>query len=94
MPLVTVWPTPKRVANGQHGVAHLQVARIAQGNGWRRADVDFEHGQIGVGVCADDGGRHAPTVCQLNLDIAGGFQHVVVGQDVAFRTDDDAASHA
>src|SRR5699024_10047048 len=64
--------------------------------------LDLDHGQVGLGVAPDDGGRHAAPVAaggerhgQLGI---GAFGHagddVIVGQDVPGVVDDHAGADA
>ena len=82
----------KRVADGQHHIAHLQVLGLAQHDDRQFVELDLEQGQVGVRVCADDLGCSASTVGQGDFDVVGVFDHMVVGEDVALGADDDAAA--
>ena len=44
----------ERISNGKHKVAHLHFGGISQRNGWKIVRVNFEYGDIGLGVCTDD----------------------------------------
>ena len=95
MPIVTVWPTPKRVADGEHHVAHVELFRVAEGDRVELAvGLDLQHREIGFRVASDDtGGQFAPVV-EGPLDLVGGLDHVVVGEHIAFGRDDDAGAKA
>ena len=82
----------KWIANGQHLVAHGDVVRVAQGHHGQLLQGDFQHGQVGFGVGANDGGAGAAAIGEADFDLVGPFHHVVVGQDVAIAADDDSAA--
>ncbi len=84
----------KGVADGQHRVAHLQGLGIAQGDGGQALQVDFEHGQVGFGVGANDLGARTAAIGEHHLDLVHAIDHMVVGQHVPFRRDDDARADA
>ncbi len=56
--------------------------------------VHLEHGNIGQLVDADDLRVQDAAIVQRHLDLRGAIHHVIVGDNVSVRRDDDAASHA
>src|SRR6478735_5432923 len=76
MPAVTVVPMPKG----------LPIARISPGDGRQGLrGLDLDHGQIGLGVGADQLAGQFRAVVERYLDIGGVGDDVVVGDDVAVR---------
>jgi hypothetical protein len=47
--------------------------------------LDLQHRQVGFRVAADDAGGQLAAVVEGHLDLVGGFDDVVVGEDVALR---------
>src|ERR1035437_7999405 len=82
------------IADGQHVVAHLHLIGIANGDGLQGSGVHLEYGDVGLRI----GAHHAGFVFVLILHDhghgGGMVHHVVVGQDVAIRTDDHARAQA
>jgi hypothetical protein len=83
-------------ADGLHPVAHLRRVGVAQLDGrQRRAGVDLDHRQIGGLVDADHARRTAQILGvgiggELDVDLVGLLDHVIVGDDVALGIDDEA----
>ena len=63
---------------------------LPSGAGGQVVGVDLEDGHVGVGVGAHHLGLELPAVEQPDGDLLGALHHVVVGQDVAVRRDDEA----
>ena len=82
----------KRVANGQHGVAHHQRIGVAEHNDGQLVQFDLEDGQVGVGVGANYLGLGLAGVVKDDLDFIRAFDDVVVGQYVAAAAYDNAAA--
>ena len=88
--MVTVWPTP----NGLPIASTTSPTRAC--SAWPSTITgrfllgDADHRQVGFGIGADHLGRRLAAVRQHHLDLVGGLDHVVVGQDVAVGADDDA----
>ena len=61
MPLVTVCPR-RRIADGQHLIAHLGLVGVAHDDHGQLVQLDLDDGQIGVGVGADDLGPAAAAI--------------------------------
>ena len=57
----------QRVADSQHGVAHVDVGALAQRHGLQAGGVDLQHRHIVVAVAADDGGIVGVAVVQRHL---------------------------
>ena len=87
-------PHAEGVANGQHLVADLQGVGAAQHDHRKAVQVDLEHGQVGIGVCANDFGPGMTAIVQNDFDFVGTLNHMVVGQDVAAGADDHATAQA
>ena len=82
------------VANGQNSIAHLQAVHLTQNDDGQIGQVNFEQRQIGVGVGAYDLGQAVAAIVEIDFDGFCTFNDVVVRENVAFWTDDDAAAHA
>ena len=53
MPLVTVWPTPNGIADGQHRSPTCSASESPSTIDRQLVELDLEHRQIGIGVGAD-----------------------------------------
>ena len=85
----------ERVADRDHVVADLELARIAERHGDQIRLLSLQYCDIGAFVAADDFGAESAVIEQGDGDLAGVLDHVVIGDDVAvFRVDDDARSCA
>src|ERR1017187_3101238 len=84
----------KGIADGQHVVAHLHLIGIANGDRIQGAGVHLEYGNVGLRVCAHHAGFVFVLVLHDHGHGSGVVHHVVVGQDVAIRADDDARAQA
>ena len=83
------------VADGDHVVADLELARIAEGHGDQIRLLCLQNRDIRAFVAADDFGAESAVVEQRDGDLAGVLDHVMIGDDVAvLRVDDDARSCA
>jgi hypothetical protein len=71
------------VADGEHHVADLERVRGTEGDRRKVFRVDAQHGEVGLGVVADDLGEQLLAVVQRDLDLVGGLDHVMVGEHVA-----------
>ncbi len=56
------------VADGQHRVAHLQRAHVAERHHGQAVEVDLEHRDVGLGVAADQPCARLAAVGELHLD--------------------------
>jgi len=78
-------------ADGDHPVADLQLVGVAQvDRGQLALGGNLQERHVGLLVAADHLGRIGPLVGQLHPDLGGVVHHVVVGEDVAVRADDEA----
>ena len=57
-------------------------------------ELDLDDGQVGFRIEPDHFCRPLAPVGQHHLDLVGGIDDVVIGQDVAFGADDDARAQA
>ena len=86
----------KRAADGLHPVAHLRGVGVAQLHGrQRRAGIDLDDRQVGGLVDADHARRTAQILGvgiggELDVNLVGLLDHVIVGDDVALGIDDEA----
>lgn len=77
------------VADGDDELAHPQGGGIPQSGKRQTRGVHPDHRQVGGGVGADDVGRQGAAILEGGLEKFGVSHHVVVGEDVAVRGDDD-----
>ena len=82
------------IADGESEIADFYLGRIAERNGGEMVGVDFQHGDVGLGIAADDVGGEFTLVAQGNFDVGGAIDHVIVGEDVAVGADDHAGAEA
>jgi hypothetical protein len=89
---------PERAADGEDGVADVQVVGVAERGGGEAADpVGLDDGQVGGRVTADDGGVGRRAVGEGHGQVAAvgrGRDDVVVGEDLTVLADDDARTAA
>src|SRR5437867_3573997 len=81
---------PEGAADRQDDVAHLELVVVAPLEVRQVRGFDLDDRQIGLRIHADDLGRMFLLVRQIDLDVGGAIDHVVVGHDVAVRIDDHA----
>ena len=72
-----------RVANGQHHVADLDLARIAIWNRGEMVGWDLNDGEVEIGIGADAGSLQEAAVGERDRDVVGVLDDVIVGQDQA-----------
>ncbi len=88
----------KGAADGFNPVAHLRLVGVAELHGRQsRAGVDLDHGEVGGLVDADDARRAAEVLRvgiggELDVDLVGLLDDVIVGDDVALGVDDEAGA--
>jgi hypothetical protein len=82
------------VADGEHQVAHVHALEPAEGDGGQVLQLDLQHRQVALRVHPDQLGLGLPPVVERHLDVVRGFDHVMVGEDVALRADDHARAQA
>ena len=82
----------KGVADSQHAVAHGDLVGVAQNDDGQLFQLDFENGQIGFWIGANHLGLGLAAVGQRDFNVVCTFHHMVVGEDVAILTNDDAAT--
>ena len=84
----------ERVADREHHVGHPVNASGCPARPPEVTAVDLDHGEIGVGIGADQSRRQHPLVGQLHLNLLCALDHVVVGEDEAIGPHDDAGALA
>ena len=92
MPIVTVWPTPERIAEGKHDVTDLDVIGIGERECGEVVRVDLQHRKIARRIRADQLRVDAAPIGELDRDVFRSVDHVVIGQDVAVGAYDDAGA--
>ena len=78
--------------DGGHPFAGFQLARIAQLGHGQIGGIDFQQGNVGFFVCADEFGRVFALVVQRDFDVVHVFDDVGVGQDIAVFADNHAGT--
>ena len=81
-------------AEGQHGLAGMQLGRVAPGNAGQVVRVDLDDGEVVELVHAHQLGGEDAAVVERDANLRCAVHHVVVGDDVAVGRDDDAAADA
>ena len=79
-----------RVADRQGELADAHLLRVAQRGRDEVPGVDADHGQVGLGVVADQVGLVLAAVGQRDLEPLGPVDDVAVGQDVSARGEDES----
>ena len=83
---------PERVADRHHPVADVHVGGAAELDGLQLlVRRDLQKRDVGLGVLADQLRLELGAVVQIDLDLLGAIDHVVVGDDQAFLAVDDEA---
>ena len=77
------------ITHGQYPFAHLQSIRVTHRNGGEIVTLDFQQGQVGLLVGADDASFQLAVVVERHTDLVSTSNHVIVGHDVAIGLDDD-----
>ena len=54
---------------------------------------NLDDGQIRVGIVSDHASNIGATVVEINVDLTDVFDHVMIGNDITSRIDDDASAH-
>ncbi|MNS85644.1 hypothetical protein D3C72_1195170 [compost metagenome] len=83
-----------RGTDGQHPLAHFQVARMAERHDGQVVGVDFQHGDIGLRIRAQHLGAEFAAVVELDGHFARIAHHVGVRHDDAVGADDEAGTKA
>ncbi len=81
-------------AEGEHGLAGMQLRRVAPGDAGQVVRVDLDDGEVVELVDADQLGGKDAAVIEGDVDLHGAVDDVVVGEDVAVGREDDAAADA
>ena len=92
--MVTVWPTPNGLPMASTTSPIAQRSDLPRVMAGRFLSVDLEHGEIGLGIAADDLGGGVAAVAQEYLDGIGTADNVVIGEDVTLIAEDHATSQA
>ncbi len=91
MPLVTVWPTPERVADGEDEVADLEPVGIGEAEcreSLAGRIVDLQHCQVRFRIVEQQPDRIFAAARQRDADVVGAAHHMRIGDDDAGRVDD------
>ena len=94
IPMVTVCPTPKGLPMARTCVADLKLRGVANRDGGQAAASILMQRDVGLGVGADDPRFEFAAVGQGDLNVSGSIHDVVIGEDIAVRTNDDAGAKA
>ena len=78
----------ERVANRNGYVAHFNLGRIANGEWSDLTDVDLENRNVRLWIGTHDARFEFALIGERDLDVGGAVHDVIVGENVAFRTDD------
>ena len=80
----------ERVADCEDDVADLDYIRVTHRNELQVGAVDLQQCEIARGIAADERRHHRSAVRQLDADVVGVVDHVMVRQNVPVSADDDA----
>jgi len=83
---------PQRVAHGEHPFADLQRLGIAQRYGRQTVGRDADDRHVGLRIRPDDLGVQGTAVDQLDHDLVGVRDDVVVGEDMSLLGNDEAGA--
>src|SRR5262249_18849092 len=83
-----------RVTDGEHDIADLQTIGAPEGRHRERLEIDLENGEVRVRIATHDARIRHAAVLELHADRVGVGYHVVIGDDVPVRIDDDAGAEA
>ena len=90
MPIVTVWPTPSGLPTASTTSPTCTASELPSAIGWRPdASTLMSARSLALSVPTIFAASVRPSVIST-LDIRGPIDDVVVGEDVAVGTDDDA----
>src|SRR4029077_2945 len=84
----------ERIANRQDDVAHFDLFTIRHLDGGQVLGVDLDHGDVGLGVAANDLGGELAAILEGILHFIGAIDDVVVGADIAVIGGNDAGADA
>ena len=84
----------ERIADREHPLPDADGVGVPELRRGQAVGVDLDDGDVGAGVGPHDPRRELPLVEELHRDAIGARHHVVVGQDVAVRRDDEARARA
>jgi hypothetical protein len=80
---------PKRIADRHHPLADLQGVRVTKIRGSETGlGIDFNHGDIGFLVAADNFGLVLLIVGELDDDLGGVLDDVIIGKNRTIAIDD------
>ena len=82
------------IADGEDAVADFGFRAVGEGDGGKIFRVDFDDGEVGLGIAADDLGGEFAAVGERDRHEVGAVDDVVVGHHVAVGADDDAGAEA
>lgn len=83
------------VAYGEHEIADVRFVGLGESDGGQCAgQVDFDDGEIGFRVGADYMGTGFAAIGQRHFNLVGGFDDMMIGQDVTVGADDHAGTQA
>src|SRR6185369_6748822 len=87
-------PDAERVADGQYHVAHFDLVAVSHGHRRQIFRIDFDHGDIALGVAADHFGGEFPSVLHRYFNLVRAIHDVVVRQDVTVAGYNNAGADA
>ena len=84
----------KGIADGEREIADLYLGGIAQRNRGQVIRVNFQDGDVRLGISANDLGGEFALVTQRDFDVRRSVNHVIVGENVAVGADDYSRAQA
>src|SRR5262249_47471051 len=84
----------ERIADRQNLIADLHLGRVADRDIGKMIRLDLKHRDVALRISADDACLEFAAVAERHLNIVSAVDHVIVSQNIAFRTGDHARSQA
>ena len=94
IPMVAVLPMPNGSPMASTTSPTCSFEESPSGRVGQTCGVDFDHGDIRLRIGADQLGLKLAIVAEVNLDIRGAVDHVVIGEDRSVGGDDHAGTEA
>src|SRR5207249_3423670 len=82
----------ERIADGEANIAHADLVGVGKLEDGKSAGADLENGKIARGIRSYKRSRIGPFGIQVDLDVFGAVDDVVVGEDVSVGLHDDAGA--
>jgi hypothetical protein len=78
------------ITDGEDNVADAEFIAVSQSDGGQIFGLDFNDGDIGLGIGADNFGGEFTFIAERNFQLIGAFDDVVISKNITVIGDDDA----